>query len=405
MGKQISLTVTSSGSVFSINTDNIIEIVDNGAGTDVTYVKTIGQGTGNNKIAVDESVSAIVTAADGFLHAFYTTAVPETINAWITYGTAVGDFTVGETVVIGNNTRAIVQEDTGTVLKVVSLSNGLITATNTITGVTSGATGIVTNTTTPATNNTAAADKYTYSNGVNTRYLNVNKLLSVTPYNIGALNIMSYDYQGSTYEQIACLETITIINGYINAGTSDVELASANAFTNTTQSTSSTTGSNTFAGGVGIAKNLFVGGVFGGKANVLTSSGNTTITEAMSGATLLFDAAAVAFTLPAITASNIGMYYDFVTTVASTSAQSVTAGAADLMTGGITLYDDTAAYNSATRDLVNVKPTGTFLVCSMNGTTTGGKIGTRLRFTAISATAWFVEGYAFGSGVLATPFS
>ncbi len=192
-------------------------------------------------------------------------------------------------------------------------------------------------------------------------------------------------------------------NGDVMVWEQTSKLAGTNAFSDTTQSTSSTTGSNTFAGGVGIAKNLFVGGVFGGKKNILASSGNTTITEAMSGATFLVDAVAVAFALPAITASNIGMSFDFVTTVASTSSQSITAQAGDLMTGGINLIDDTAAY-TAPQNVIK-KPATTFLICDMNGTTTGGKIGTRLRFTAISATAWFVEGVAFGSGVLATPFS
>ncbi len=175
------------------------------------------------------------------------------------------------------------------------------------------------------------------------------------------------------------------------------------SLTDTTQSTTTATGTLIVAGGAGIAKNLFVGGVFGARNNVLASSGNLTLTTAMSGATMLFDGVALAYTLPAIDTTNIGMYFDFFTTVASTSAQSVTAGTGDLMTGGINLIDDTAAY-TAPQNVIK-KPATTFLICSMNGTTTGGKIGTKIRFTAISATAWFVEGVAFGSGVLSTPFS
>ena len=45
------------------------------------------------------------------------------------------------------------------------------------------------------------------------------------------------------------------------------------------------------------------------------------------------------------------------------------------------------------------------LVISMNGTTTGGVIGTYIRATAISATRWFIQGTLSGSGTATTPFS
>lgn len=45
------------------------------------------------------------------------------------------------------------------------------------------------------------------------------------------------------------------------------------------------------------------------------------------------------------------------------------------------------------------------LIITMNGSTTGGKKGTVITVTAITATGWFVEGLVFGDGTLATPFS
>lgn len=129
------------------------------------------------------------------------------------------------------------------------------------------------------------------------------------------------------------------------------------------------------------------------------------LTAAQSGRVILVDnAAGLDFTLPAIAAAQIGTTFEFFVTVSVTSNSfRVTAATGDLMTGSILLVDDTAAYTAP--QAVTVKPATTFLVMTMNGTTTGGKIGTRVKFTATSTTQWFVEGIANGSGVLATMFS
>ncbi len=177
----------------------------------------------------------------------------------------------------------------------------------------------------------------------------------------------------------------------------------------TTQSTSSTTGSLVVAGGTGIAKDLYVAGTINGKNTVIDTGGAyatpVVLTAAQSGAKILVDdAAGLDFTLPAIATAEIGTSFEFFVTVSVTSNNfRVTAATGDLMTGSILLVDDTAAYTAP--QAVVKKPATTFLVMTMNGTTTGGKIGTMVRFTATSATQWFVEGTANGSGVLATPFS
>lgn len=136
------------------------------------------------------------------------------------------------------------------------------------------------------------------------------------------------------------------------------------------------------------------------KRNVLASSGNTTMTSAMSGSVMLLDGAATDYTLPAIGAGDVGMEFLFVATIISTS-QSITAGAADLLTGGVAIIDVGAVGSDFFAPDVSDD-----LILSLNGTTTGGvAVGSWVKYTAISSTRWFVEGVLCGSGTLATPFS
>jgi len=142
------------------------------------------------------------------------------------------------------------------------------------------------------------------------------------------------------------------------------------------------------------------GGAIKYKANVLASSGNTTMTSAMSGSTMLLDGAGTDYVLPAIGASDVGMTFMFVSTIISTS-QTITAGAADLLTGSIAIIDAGAVGSDIFSPDVSDD-----LVITLNGTTTGGvAVGSWCELTAISATRWFVRGVFNGSGTLATPFS
>lgn len=145
------------------------------------------------------------------------------------------------------------------------------------------------------------------------------------------------------------------------------------------------------------------------KQSVLASSGNTTITAATSGSMRLFDSASTtAYVLPVPV---VGLYYDFLWTALETGGQahSITTDAATTYcVGYITMFSDVNITPSAT-----LGPKGfagaaadTYVKITMNGTTTGGGIGTLLRFTAISTTLWNVSGYVRSpSGSIATPFS
>ena len=144
------------------------------------------------------------------------------------------------------------------------------------------------------------------------------------------------------------------------------------------------------------------------KANIIDTGGAyatpIALTAAQSGSVILVDdAAGLDFTLPAIAATDIGIFYDFVvTTTISSNNFRVTAATGDLLNGGLWIAD----FDTANTGAYFAPDQSDDLVMTMNGSTKGGKKGTHVRFTAISATGWYVTGYTvFGDGALATPFS
>jgi len=136
------------------------------------------------------------------------------------------------------------------------------------------------------------------------------------------------------------------------------------------------------------------------KRRVLASSGNTTMTSAMSGAVMLLDGASTAYTLPAIGTGDVGMEFWFVATIIA-SSQTITAGAGDLLTGSIEVVDTAADTD------VFVPDVSDDLIITLNGTTTGGKtVGSWCHLVAISATRWWVEGiFLTATETQAIPFS
>lgn len=137
----------------------------------------------------------------------------------------------------------------------------------------------------------------------------------------------------------------------------------------------------------------------GGRAStILGSSGNTTVTAAMSGSTLLFDTAAgITFTLPAPV---VGLTYTFLVTTSVTSSNHkvITSAGSVLLQGAITSATTTASVFESVIGSSNISVT-------MNGTTTGGLVGTNLEFKCLSATLWNVFGTNFTSSTTATAFA
>ena len=117
-----------------------------------------------------------------------------------------------------------------------------------------------------------------------------------------------------------------------------------------------------------------------------------------AGATCLFDSAAgVVYTLPSPVA---GMEFEFFSTVTITSnnATIITNLATEFILGEVFTYTTATASGAgfAFNGSSHVK-------CQMNGTTTGGIIGTALRVRALSSTVWAIDGLIVGSGTIATP--
>jgi hypothetical protein len=122
-----------------------------------------------------------------------------------------------------------------------------------------------------------------------------------------------------------------------------------------------------------------------------------TLTPAQSGAMVLLDTAAGSIvTLPTPAE---GINYTFAVSTSVTSNSHIIGGAAgEFLAGGIQMMIDTTAVSEG-----QFLDGATHLTLTMNGSTTGGLIGTTLEFTAYSTTQWLVTGLVAGSGTLATP--
>lgn len=134
--------------------------------------------------------------------------------------------------------------------------------------------------------------------------------------------------------------------------------------------------------------------------NIISGSGATrTLVANQSGSAILLDrAAGIVVTLPAPT---VGLTFDFIVTV------SVTSNNYKVITSAGTIFLGGNVKNVKT-DLTVLESIGdpaASISLLMNGTTTGGLIGTRFRVTCSKTTLWQVDGTNLASGTIATPFS
>jgi hypothetical protein len=126
-------------------------------------------------------------------------------------------------------------------------------------------------------------------------------------------------------------------------------------------------------------------------------------------------AAGIVLTLPAILAgtasaaagpgsdpnalSNVGAVFTILTTTTITSNSfDVQCAGSDKMIGVaiVASTGTSGSFSSTNSSAVKV---------SMNGTTTGGVIGSMVVCTALSSALWYVQVFACGTGVAATPFA
>jgi hypothetical protein len=139
---------------------------------------------------------------------------------------------------------------------------------------------------------------------------------------------------------------------------------------------------------------------------VISGSGATrSLNETESGSLVLMDrAAGIVFTLP--TAPKIGTFYDFVvtTSVTTNSYKVITGAGTELLIGGYTNVD-TDTSNAVAAFTGNGSTHIAVTQAAASSNSTGGLIGSKLRFTCLSATRWMVEGIVQGAGTVATAFA
>lgn len=163
-----------------------------------------------------------------------------------------------------------------------------------------------------------------------------------------------------------------------------------------------TTGGITATAGGFLAGTIPVPLQLGAPTTVVNATGATlTVTAATHSGKLvtLNRAAGIAVTLPA--AAGTGNVYRFLigTAVTSNATTIAVANASDTMIGfvlttlaaGGTTFGETAQ--------------GTDDTISMNGTTTGGLVGSYVECTDYATNVWYVRGYLAGSGTLASMLS
>jgi hypothetical protein len=166
----------------------------------------------------------------------------------------------------------------------------------------------------------------------------------------------------------------------------------------------------TFSGPV-ISKNGFIGT---GPGSTVALTADTSLTvNAHAGRILLTQDADGIFTLPSIVATadaavagptdfnnanNIGATFTFYVDLTATDVQIVTDGT-DKFTGAAMVAVDDGAKKA-------FFPAASNDVLSMNGTTTGGIVGSVIQVTALETAQYLVHNtLILGSGTIVTPFS
>lgn len=127
------------------------------------------------------------------------------------------------------------------------------------------------------------------------------------------------------------------------------------------------------------------------------TSATATLGKNQSGSIVRFDKAdGIVITLPTARA---GLWYDFLvkTAVTSNTYQVVAAGTTKVSGTLVNSKDNTGSKSFVGNGSTHVK-------VSMNGTTTGGRVGTYFR-AFCDGTAWRINGDNAASGSEATPFS
>lgn len=162
--------------------------------------------------------------------------------------------------------------------------------------------------------------------------------------------------------------------------------------------TSLSTSPSAFSGALTVNGFTNTGGSVGSLATEVTMTTATFApTSAQSGTYFLFNrAGGVTVTLPAPV---VGCVFNFVVQTTPTSPiKVITDTGTTLLQGAVVVSGTTAVAFQSLITSSNISFNG-------NVTTTGGLVGTEVKFLCLSSTLWQVTGISFGSGTVATPFA
>lgn len=142
-----------------------------------------------------------------------------------------------------------------------------------------------------------------------------------------------------------------------------------------------------------------------GLARQVLNEGGTSrqLLASESGALCIFNLNAnQTYILPIIGANDVGMFFEFSSTVVSgTGSYSVDTGqSADKIGGGLLMASTTPNES----DFIAATIASTVSI-DMDSAVTGWLVGSYFKLVVISSTEWTVGGYAVGVGSMATPFA
>ena len=158
------------------------------------------------------------------------------------------------------------------------------------------------------------------------------------------------------------------------------------------------TGDASITGTLGVTGTTTLGLLNGRRVPIIADGAAVVLTSADSGGLVNMDLTTGSLTtLPEITASNIGMTFEFQwpASYASGTQKIITGAAADFIVGTITKLDTDTLTDPLSVESYN----GTsHIAVVIDAVTDGGLLGSWLRFTAISATQWMIQGMLHHSG-------
>ncbi len=102
-----------------------------------------------------------------------------------------------------------------------------------------------------------------------------------------------------------------------------------------------------------------------------------------------------AITLPAATGTG-DVYTIYVIATVSSGNHTIVCAGSDFMIGGVSISTDIGG--------VTMLSTTTTTTVTMNGSTTGGLVGSWVRLTDAASAKWMLEGFLCSTGSEATPF-